>query len=233
MFSVTARSTKSIIPSLLKPLAFRSAAISVAIRSKATLPQLPYSYDALEPYINGDIMEVHHAKHHQTYVNNFNQAEEKYKAAVQANDLMQQLAVQNALKFNGGGHINHTMYWENLAPKSEGGGNKEEAGQALLSAINNEFGSFEEFVQKFNAVAAGVQGSGWAWLAFNKEAKRIEIASSQNQDVLPGFMVPLLAVDVWEHAYYLQYKNVRVDYLKQIWEVINWKTVAERFAKAQ
>ncbi|KAI7903706.1 Manganese/iron superoxide dismutase [Cokeromyces recurvatus] len=227
--SITAAAAKPLLKSSIKPIAFRA----ISLRFKATLPKLPYSYDALEPYISSDIMEVHHSKHHQTYINNFNQAEEKYKAAVEANDLMQQLAIQNSLKFNGGGHLNHSIYWENLAPKKEGGGKVEEAGQELLSAIQKEFGSFDEFIKRFNTVAAGIQGSGWAWLAFNKETNRVEIAASQNQDTLPGFMVPLLAVDVWEHAYYLQYKNVRADYLKQIWEVIHWKTVAERFAKAQ
>ncbi|CAO3695215.1 unnamed protein product [Umbelopsis ramanniana] len=222
MLSIAARSIRS--------SGFKTVAPLTAIRTKVTLPDLPYEYKALEPYINGDIMEIHHSKHHQTYVNNYNAAEEKLGSAFQANDLTQQLTLQNALKFNGGGHINHSLFWQNLAPKSEGGGELPKG--SLLSAIQKEWGSFESFVGQFNTAAAGVQGSGWAWLGYNKSAKRLEIASTQNQDPLLN-LVPLLGVDVWEHAYYLQYKNARPEYLKAIWEVINWKTVAERFAKAQ
>ncbi|KAF7730417.1 Superoxide dismutase [Mn], mitochondrial [Apophysomyces ossiformis] len=224
MLSFTTRTVRT--ASVIKP-ALRSL---TAVRTKVTLPDLPYSYDALEPHINTEIMKLHHSKHHQAYVNGFNAAEDKLKNAFQANDLTQQIALQQALKFNGGGHINHTLFWQNLAPKSEGGGELPKG--ALLTAIQKEFGSFDNFVSQFNTAAAGVQGSGWAWLGYNKAAKRLEIATTPNQDPLLS-LTPLLGVDVWEHAYYLQYKNVRPDYLKAIWEVINWKTVAERFAKAQ
>ncbi|KAL1930458.1 hypothetical protein VTP01DRAFT_10620 [Rhizomucor pusillus] len=223
MLSIAARSLKS---STVKP-AIRSL---TAIRTKVTLPDLPYDYDALEPYINTEIMKLHHSKHHQTYVNAYNQAEEKLQSSFQGQNVTELIALQNALKFNGGGHINHSLFWQNLAPKSAGGGEKPSG--ELLSAIEKQWGSFDNFVTKFNAAAAGVQGSGWAWLGYNKEFKRLEIATTPNQDPLLG-LAPLLGVDVWEHAYYLQYKNVRPDYLKAIWEVINWKTVAERFAKAQ
>ncbi|KAG0180148.1 Superoxide dismutase [Mn], mitochondrial [Apophysomyces sp. BC1034] len=224
MISLATRSLRT--TSTFKPV-FRSL---TAVRTKVTLPDLPYSYDALEPHINTEIMKLHHSKHHQAYVNGFNAAEEKLKNAFQSNDLTQQLALQQALKFNGGGHINHTLFWQNMAPKSEGGGELPKG--ALLTAIQKEFNSFDNFVSQFNAAAAGVQGSGWAWLGYNKAAKRLEIATTPNQDPLLS-LTPLLGVDVWEHAYYLQYKNVRPDYLNAIWEVINWKTVAERFAKAQ
>ncbi|KAI8997156.1 Manganese/iron superoxide dismutase [Pilobolus umbonatus] len=201
----------------------------MCVRTKVTLPALPYAYNALEPYINGEIMEVHHSKHHQAYVNGFNAAEEKLGQAFKAEDVKQQLSLQSALKFNGGGHINHSLFWTNLAPKSEGGGALPKG--ALSSAIDKEFGSFDNFIKEFNAAAVGVQGSGWAWLGYNKQGKHLEIATTANQDPLLH-LTPLLGVDVWEHAYYLQYKNVRPDYLKNIWEVINWETVAERFAKA-
>ncbi|ORY90439.1 Manganese/iron superoxide dismutase [Syncephalastrum racemosum] len=223
MLSIAARSFKS---TGFKPV----LGSLTAVRTKVTLPDLPYEYGALEPYINTEIMKLHHAKHHQAYVNGFNAAEEKLQNSFQANDLTAQIALQNAIKFNGGGHINHSLFWQNLAPKGQGGGELPKG--ALSSAIEGQFGSFDKFVEKFNAAAAGVQGSGWAWLGYNKESKRLEIATTPNQDPLLG-LVPLLGVDVWEHAYYLQYKNVRPDYLKAIWEVINWKTVAERFAKAQ
>ncbi|CAO3692285.1 unnamed protein product [Rhizopus stolonifer] len=222
MLSITARTLKiNTIKRVVAPL--------TTVRTKVTLPDLPYEYNGLEPYVNEEIMRLHHSKHHQTYVNAFNQAEEKLQNAFQANDLTQQLALQNALKFNGGGHINHTLFWQNLAPKGKGGGKL--AKGALSSAIDGEFGSFDAFVKEFNAAAAGVQGSGWAWLGYNKAAKRLEIATTPNQDPLLH-LTPLLGIDVWEHAYYLQYKNVRPDYLKNIWEVVNWETVAERFAKS-
>ncbi|CAO3614258.1 unnamed protein product [Cunninghamella blakesleeana] len=219
-----ARSIKT--SSTLKPAATLGSII--AIRTKVTLPDLPYSYDALEPYISGQIMEIHHKKHHQTYVNNYNNAEEQLEKTFKAKNLTEQLRLQNALKFNGGGHINHSLFWTNLAPHGKGGSPSD----SLSSAINKEWGSFDNFVKEFNVAAAGVQGSGWAWLGYNKKDKRLEIASTPNQDPLLH-LTPLLGVDVWEHAYYLQYKNVRPDYLNAIWNVINWETVSDRFSKAQ
>ncbi|KAI9313952.1 Manganese/iron superoxide dismutase [Dichotomocladium elegans] len=223
MFSIAARTVKS---SAFKPT-LRNL---TAVRTKVTLPALPYAYNALEPYISAEIMELHHAKHHQAYVNGYNQAEEKLGQSFQGGNITEQIALQNAIKFNGGGHINHSLFWKNLAPKNNGGGGKPEG--ALLSAIEAEWGSFDDFKAKFNAAAASVQGSGWAWLGYNKESKRLAIATTPNQDPLLSH-APLLGVDVWEHAYYLQYKNVRPDYLKAIWEVINWKEVNDRFTKSQ
>ncbi|KAK3807025.1 MAG: manganese superoxide dismutase [Benniella sp.] len=209
--------------SFTKPSAF------VGLRYKHSLPSLPYAYNALEPYISKEIMEVHHAKHHQTYVNNLNTAEEKLHSAVSDKNINEEIAIQSAIKFNGGGHINHTLFWENLAPKGKGG---KPSGE-LLKEIEKTWGSLDKFIEKFNAQTAAVQGSGWGWLGYNKEFKRLEIATTANQDPLKATtgLVPLLGVDVWEHAYYLQYKNVRPDYLKAVWEVINWDTVSERFSK--
>ncbi|MEJ1275432.1 superoxide dismutase 2 mitochondrial [Cricetulus griseus] len=191
-----------------------------------SLPDLPYDYGALEPHINAQIMQLHHSKHHAAYVNNLNATEEKYREALAKGDVTTQVALQPALKFNGGGHINHSIFWTNLSPK--GGG--EPKGE-LLEAIKRDFGSFEKFKEKLTAVSAGVQGSGWGWLGFNKEQGRLQIAACSNQDPLQGTtgLIPLLGIDVWEHAYYLQYKNVRPDYLKAIWNVINWENVTERF----
>lgn len=193
-----------------------------------TLPNLPYDYAALEPAISGQIMEIHHSKHHATYVANLNATEEKLASA----KLEDKIALQLAHKFNGGGHINHSIFWTNLAPKSQGGGQMVDGN--LKSAILKDFGSFEKFQEKFNASAVGVQGSGWAWLAWNPASKGLAIATTANQDPLQPTtgLIPLLGVDVWEHAYYLQYKNVRPEYLKQIWSVINWKNVQERYSKA-
>jgi superoxide dismutase, Fe-Mn family len=193
---------------------------------KQTLPELPYAYDALEPVISGEIMELHHSKHHNTYVNNYNALVEKA-----TDDVAGDIALQSAIKFNGGGHVNHSIFWTNLAPISEGGGTPPTG--ELLEAIKKEFGSLEQFIAQFSAKTAAVQGSGWGWLGYDADKKRLAIETCANQDPLSTKgLVPLLGVDVWEHAYYLQYKNVRPDYLKAIWQVINWSNVAERYASA-
>ncbi|CAO3600459.1 unnamed protein product [Absidia cylindrospora] len=219
----------SIASRALKTTSFKPVLGSLSvIRTKVTLPDLPYAYNALEPHISGEIMEIHHKKHHNTYVNNYNAAEEQLENSFKANKLTEQLRLQNAVKFNGGGHINHCLFWTNLAPQGQGSATPT---GALSEAINKQYGTFEEFQKQFNAAAVGVQGSGWAWLGYNKQSKQLEIATTNNQDPLLH-LTPLLGVDVWEHAYYLQYKNVRPDYMKAIWNVINWETVAERLSKA-
>lgn len=195
------------------------------------LPQLPYAYDALQPVISEEIMRLHHTKHHQAYVNNLNAALEKYGEAEAKNDIAAMIALQTAIKFNGGGHVNHTIFWTNLAPISHGGGGKPQ--HELLKALQDTFGSYETFVEKMSALATGIQGSGWAWLGYDKNNKKLVLSSCTNQDPLSTLgLVPLLGIDVWEHAYYLQYKNVRADYVKNIWQIINWKNVEERFKKA-
>lgn len=142
------------------------------------------------------------------------------------------ISLQQAIRFNGGGHVNHSIFWENLAPPSQGGGG-EPSGE-LATAINDRFGSFAAFKTAMNTAGAGVQGSGWAWLGYNKATKKVDVVSTANQDPLTTVgLVPLLGIDVWEHAYYLQYKNVRPDYLNAIWSVINFKDVAARLAAAK
>ena len=170
-------------------------------------------------------MKLHHSKHHAAYVTNLNIAEEKLHEAIAKNDVKAQIALQPALKFNGGGHINHSIFWTNLGPKGT------ELKGSLLDAIKRDFGSLEQFKTSFASQSAAVQGSGWGWLGYNNTSKRLEIATTANQDPLLN-LVPLLGVDVWEHAYYLQYKNVRPDYLKAIWNVVNWNNVQERYTKA-
>jgi Fe-Mn family superoxide dismutase len=196
------------------------------------LPDLSYDYAELEPFISAEIMELHHSKHHNTYVTNLNAALEQYDAAEAKGDVAAMIALQGALKFNGGGHVNHTIFWTNLAPPSKGGGGEPEG--ELKAAIDAEFGDFESFKTKFNASAVSVQGSGWAWLGYNKGSGRVEIATCANQDPLSTTgLVPLLGIDVWEHAYYLQYKNVRPDYLNAIWGIVNFGNVSERLAAAK
>ncbi len=196
---------------------------------KFTLPELPYGYKDLEPVISGDIMELHHKKHHQAYVNNLNAALEKYEEAQNKEDLNAMIQLQPAIRFNGGGHINHSIFWTNLAPVSKGGGTPPTG--ELANAIKEKWGSFEAFIEKFNAKAAAIQGSGWCWLGFCPSTKQILTYTLSNQDPLEGTagFIPLLGIDVWEHAYYLQYKNARPDYLKAIWQVVNWANVAERY----
>lgn len=184
------------------------------------------------PAISGEIMEIHHTKHHNTYVTNLNAAYEKMTDAQAAGNLDAVIALQGAIKFNGGGHVNHSIFWQNLCPVSEGGGVLEPG--PLSSAINAEFGSLEAMQTKLNGMAAAIQGSGWGWLGYDTAAKKLKLATCANQDPLAFThgLVPLLGLDVWEHAYYLQYKNVRPEYLKQIWQVVNWKDVEGRFLAA-
>ena len=194
------------------------------------LPDLKYDFNALEPVISAEIMELHYTKHHKGYVTKLNEALEKYEEAQNKNDVAQMIAMQSAIKFNGGGHVNHALFWTSLTKESEGG---ELAKGGLSQAIDQAFGSFEKFKEKFNAKTGAIQGSGWGWLGYCKESDSVKIATCANQDPLSTQgMVPLLGVDVWEHAYYLQYKNLRPDYLKNIWRVINWKEVEQRFNAA-
>jgi Fe-Mn family superoxide dismutase len=196
------------------------------------LPKLPYELSDLEPVISKEIMDLHYNKHHNAYVTNLNKALEQLEQAEKNDDVAQMVALQSAIKFNGGGHVNHSIFWTNLAPKKGGGGNPPSG--ELAKAIDAEFGSLQSFVDKFSAKTVAIQGSGWGWLGFNKASGRLEIATCDNQDPLSTKgLIPLLGVDVWEHAYYLQYKNVRADYVKAIWGIINWANVAERFANAK
>ncbi len=197
-----------------------------------TLAPLPYAYDALEPYIDTLTMQIHHGKHHQAYVDNLNKAiagtdnEKKSLEQLVANAGSISAAVRN----NGGGHWNHTFFWESLAPNAGG----TPTGK-LLDAINAAFGSFDDFKTKFAAAGATRFGSGWAWLIV-KDGK-LEVSSTPNQDnplmdVAEVKGTPIFGVDVWEHAYYLKYQNKRADYLAAIWSVANWAKVAERFSAA-
>lgn len=196
------------------------------------LPPLPYDFHELEPVISAEIMKLHYLKHHQGYVNNLNTALTQYAEAEAKEDIAKMIALQSAIKFNGGGHVNHSIFWTNLQPKNKGGGTPNKG--PLLDAIEAKFGSLENFITKFNAKTVAIQGSGWGWLGLNKEKKTLCIRTCENQDPLSTKeLIPLLGIDVWEHAYYLQYMNARADYLKAIWGVVNWKNVEERFLEAQ
>eukprot|EP01016_Furgasonia_blochmanni_P040565 TRINITY_DN5189_c0_g2_i1.p1 TRINITY_DN5189_c0_g2~~TRINITY_DN5189_c0_g2_i1.p1 ORF type:complete len:322 (+),score=92.67 TRINITY_DN5189_c0_g2_i1:77-967(+) len=199
----------------------------------AVLPDMPYDYGALEPAISAQIMEIHHKKHHQAYVTNFNNAMEQLLDAQAKGDASKIACLTPALKFNGGGHVNHSIFWTNLAPVNRGGGQLPEKSSKLHQAVTQQFGSFDNLIATFSKRATAIQGSGWEWLGFNPQTKALELVDMPNQDPLSlTGLVPLLGVDVWEHAYYLQYKNVRPDYMKEIWKVVNWKDVEARYLKA-
>ncbi|OAA69965.1 manganese superoxide dismutase [Akanthomyces lecanii RCEF 1005] len=199
------------------------------VRGKATLPDLPYDYAALEPAISGKIMELHHSKHHQTYVNGFNAAVEALSEAQAKNDAKAAAAQAPLLNFHGGGHVNHSLFWENLAPNGKGGGG--EPSGKLSTAITEDFGSFDNLKKQTNAALAGIQGSGWAWLVKDKTSGTLSVVTRPNQDPIAGNLEPLLGIDAWEHAYYLQYENRKAEYFSAIWDVVNWGTVAKRFEK--
>jgi len=196
------------------------------------LPELPYDFSALEPVISGEIMQLHYSKHHNAYVTNLNVALEKYKEAEAKGDVAAMIALQQAIKFNGGGHVNHSIFWTNLAPIAGGGGGAPSGD--LAKALIEQFGSVDSFIEKFSAKTVAIQGSGWGWLGYHKPSSKLMIVACANQDPLSTQeLVPLLGIDVWEHAYYLQYKNVRADYVKNIWKIVNWNNVEERFQKAK
>jgi Fe-Mn family superoxide dismutase len=196
------------------------------------LPDLSYDFNALEPVISAEIMSLHYTKHHQTYVTNLNKALEQYLEAEANNDLSTMIALQSVIKFNGGGHVNHSIFWTNLSPKNKAEGMAPEG--ILADAINKEFGSLQTLIEQLSAKAVAIQGSGWGWLGYDKAKDRLTLATCENQDPLSTKgLIPLLGIDVWEHAYYLQYKNVRADYVKNIWNIINWKNVAERYQAAK
>jgi len=195
-----------------------------------TLPALPYAYDALEPHIDARTMEIHHTKHHQAYVNNLNAALEKAPQleGKSLDDLMRGInsvpeTVRTAVRNNGGGHWNHSMFWELMGP-SKGGEPRGKIGDAIKSS----FGDFAKFKEQFAAAAAGRFGSGWAWL-IDEGNGRLSITSTPNQDnpLMEGKKA-ILGLDVWEHAYYLKYQNKRPDYVAAWWNVVNWDSVAKR-----
>jgi Fe-Mn family superoxide dismutase len=199
-----------------------------------TLPALPYAYNALEPHIDARTMEIHHTKHHQTYVDKLNAAVEKHPdlAALPVEELLKKIStvpaeIKTAVQNHGGGHANHSLFWTLLTAKSEGKPSGE-----LLAEIEKAFTSYDKFVEEFSAAATNRFGSGWAWLVVSKD-KKLTVLSTANQDspLMEGH-TPILGLDVWEHAYYLNYQNRRPDYIKSFWNIVNWGRVAELFTQA-
>ncbi|MBU8788345.1 MULTISPECIES: superoxide dismutase SodA [Bacillus] len=198
------------------------------------LPELPYAYDALEPHIDKETMNIHHTKHHNTYVTKLNEAvagkqdlESKSVEELVSNLDAVPEDIRTAVRNNGGGHANHSLFWKLLSPNSGGAPTGE-----LAEAIDKKFGSFDQFKEQFANAAAGRFGSGWAWLVVNNG--ELEITSTPNQDSpLSEGKTPILGLDVWEHAYYLNYQNRRPDYIKAFWNVVNWDEVARLYSEAK
>ncbi len=202
--------------------------------AKYELPALPYEFNALEPHIDEETMKIHHGKHHNTYVTKLNDAldghadlqDKRIDSLVSNLDAVPE-NIRTAVRNNGGGHANHTLFWQLLSPN--GGGTP--AGE-VADAINSKFGSFEKFQDEFTAAATGRFGSGWAWLVVNNG--ELEVTSTPNQDTpLMDGKTPILGLDVWEHAYYLNYQNRRPDYIAAFWNVVNWDEVEKRFQEAK
>ena len=194
-----------------------------------TLPDLPYDYGALEPHISGEIMQLHHDKHHNTYVTALNEVLEKLAAAREKGDFGAIVGMEKTLSFNLGGHLNHSVFWKNLSPD---GGDKPDG--ELAAAINESFGSFDGFQAHFTSAATTIQGSGWAILAWDTLGQSLHIVQLYDQQAnVPVCMVPIVMVDMWEHAFYLQYKNVKPDYVKAWWNVVNWADAQARFDAAR
>jgi len=193
------------------------------------LPDLPYDYGALAPHISGKIMELHHSKHHQTYVKGANTALEQMAEARDKNQLATVNPLAKNLAFNLAGHVNHSVFWPNMSPD---GGDKPDG--ELAAAIQEDFGSFDAFRGHFTATAVGIQGSGWAILAWDSIGSRLLICQLyDHQGNLPVGLVPLLLLDMWEHAFYLQYRNVKDEYVAAWWNVVNWADVVRRFDNAR
>ena len=202
-----------------------------------TLPALPYDFAALEPYIDTQTMQIHHGKHHQAYVNNLNAALDKHAELHKKTleDLLRAINsvpedIRTAVRNNAGGHHNHSLFWTIMAPAGKGGGG--EPGGALADAIKKTFGDFTKFKEQLAGAATSRFGSGWAWLAL--AGGKLEVSSTTNQDSpLMDGKVPVLGLDVWEHAYYLKYQNRRPDYITAWWNVVNWAEVGKRFEAAR
>ncbi|MDQ0269294.1 superoxide dismutase [Cytobacillus purgationiresistens] len=195
---------------------------------KHVLPPLPYGYNALEPYISEEIMRLHHDKHHKAYVDGLNKAEDALERARATGDFSLVKHWSRELAFHGSGHYLHTIFWNNMSP--EGGG---KPSGALLAQIKKYFGSYEQFKKHFTEAAKEVEGVGWAILVWSPRSRHLEILQSERHQLLTQWdTIPLLVLDVWEHAYYLQYQNKRADYIDNWWKIVNWKDVETRFQHA-
>ncbi|WPK25004.1 hypothetical protein PUMCH_002303 [Australozyma saopauloensis] len=220
--------------SALRTTSVRSARTAFApigaLRTKVSLPDLDWDFGDLEPSISSKINELHYLKHHQTYVNGYNQAIEQHAEAAAQGEVKKTIELQKLINFHGGGYYNHCLFWKNLAPEKQGGGEAPSASSDFGKQIAEQYGSLDNLKSITNAKLAGIQGSGWAFIVKNNEnGGKLDVVTTANQDTVGGPLVPLVAIDAWEHAYYLQYQNVKADYFKAIWNVISWKEAEKRF----
>lgn len=211
----------------VSPVVSRKPSLEV---EKIELPPLGYSLDALEPYISKEIMDLHYHQHHQGYVNNYNAALDDLVQAQSKGDYKSIVELQRVIAFNGGGHINHSLFWKNMAPVSEGGGQFPDLDSKFAKLVALQYGGFNELIKLTNERLLSIQGSGWAFIVKNlSNGGKLDIVTTANQDALFKPLVPLIAIDAWEHSYYLQYFNQKADYFEAIWNVINWKEAQKRF----
>ena len=202
--------------------------------SRVQLKHLPYEIGALEPVISGHLLDFHYGKHHRTYVNNLNNLLEQQAESAARGDLQKSIGLSQQIKFNGGGHLNHEFFWESLCPQADS--SLPEEGSELHRHIIEGWGTLDNFIKVFNARTAAIQGSGWGWLVYNKNKDSVSFRATANQDLITDLnpnLVPILNIDIWEHAYYLDYKNARPQYLNSMWKIINWRKVEERLMAAK
>ncbi|KAF2151449.1 superoxide dismutase mitochondrial precursor [Myriangium duriaei CBS 260.36] len=196
-----------------------------------SLPNLLYGYEALEPIISKEIMTLHHSKHHATYVKNINAALKKLTEQITPSSaLVEHVSLLQTIKFNGGGHINHSLFWQNLAPPKSSATKADSAAPKLSAALQKRYGSIDAFKQAFQTLLLAIQGSGWGWLVSDaKNPDHLDIIQTHDQDPVPAQYKPILGIDMWEHAYYLQYQNNKAGYVEKVWEVVNWETLEKRY----
>jgi Fe-Mn family superoxide dismutase len=191
----------------------------------------------LEPVLSATLLDYHYNKHHKLYVTKYNEKLEQVEEALAKNNTTKLATLAKDIRFFGGGNYNHTFFWESLAPLKEGGGVRpDESKSELNRLIKNSWGSLDNFITQFNAETAGIQGSGWGWLVYNKRTQSLEYRATANQDLITDLqadIIPLLTIDIWEHAFYIDYKNNKADFLKDIWKVVNWNKIESRLAEAR
>jgi Fe-Mn family superoxide dismutase len=193
------------------------------------LPPLPWNFDGLEPHISAQINKLHYLNHHKAYVDGYNNSTKLLAQAAERKNLAEVVVQQKNIKFFGGGHINHSLFWKNLSPTNDHGGRLPSLESPLGSQVVKQYQSFENLIEAINKQLAAIQGSGWVFLVKNINGKTLDIVSTANQDTVTPPYVPLIAIDAWEHAYYLQYQNVKANYFAAIWNVINWHEAELRY----
>ena len=201
--------------------------------TKLTLPSLNYAYTELEPVLPENLLRLHHTKHHQNYIDTYNHLLEEFEEAKSKGDINKMVSLTPGIKFNLGSHINHSIYWKNLCPIKNGGGQIPESSK-LVEKIKSQWGSVEKFQADFNSQIMKIQGSGWGNLAFNTKSQTLEYVETKDQDpvALHPDRVPILCIDAWEHSWYLKYLNVKKDYYNEIWKIVDWRDLEKRFEEA-